>query len=120
MRARYGQAFLDRGTRLFVMTDDLHHRRTSMERALCLADGVLSTYAPRLPEYWPRVDRRRVHWMPHAAGGDFLLPVEESPRPVVFVSGAAGPQSTRSNIVRGRSSISAGRKKAYRPDSNVF
>jgi Glycosyl transferases group 1 len=89
--ARYGQAFLDRGTRLFVMTDDLHHRRTSMERALCLADGVLSTYAPRLSEYWPRVDRKRVHWMPHAACGDFLLPVEESPRPVVFVSGAVGP-----------------------------
>ncbi|HEY0157934.1 MAG TPA: glycosyltransferase [Thermoanaerobaculia bacterium] len=88
--ARYGQEFLDRGTRLYVMTDDLHHRRNGMERALLLADGVLSSYAPRLDQFWPRVDPARVTWMPHAAGPDFLLPMNESPRPVVFVSGAMG------------------------------
>jgi hypothetical protein len=86
--ARYGQEFLDRGTRVYVMTDDLHYRRNGMEQALHLADGVLSTYAPRLERFWPRVDPSRVTWMPHAAGPDFLLPLEETPRPVVFVSGA--------------------------------
>jgi hypothetical protein len=88
--ARYGPELQRRGARLYVMTDDLHHPREGMERALSLADGVLSTYAPRLRAYWPRVEEARVHWVPHAACGDFLLPVEESPQPRVFVSGAAG------------------------------
>jgi len=85
--ARYWPEFREHG-RLFVMTDDLHHEREGMEDALVAADGVLSTYAPRLTAYVPRVDPERVHWVPHAACADFLLPVEESPAPVVFVSGA--------------------------------
>jgi hypothetical protein len=53
-----------------------------------VADGILSTYAPRLRTYWPAVDAARVTWVPHAAGPDFLLPLEDHPHPVVFVSGA--------------------------------
>lgn len=86
--ARYANALHERGTRVYVMTDDLHHKRNGMDAALRLADGILSTYAPRLGAYHPGVDPSRVTWVPHAAGPDFLLPVEEHPRPVVFVSGA--------------------------------
>jgi glycosyl transferase family 1 len=86
--ARHFRALRNAGTRVYVMTDDLHHERQAMGLALRLAHGVLSTYAPRLGEYFPRVDPSRVTWVPHAAGPDFLLPVAEAPSPVVFVSGA--------------------------------
>ena len=86
--ARYANAFAERGTRVYVMTEDLHHQRNWMDEALRVADGILSTYAPRLSTYFPSVDASRVTWMPHAAGPDFLLPVQEHPQPVVFVSGA--------------------------------
>jgi hypothetical protein len=51
---------------------------------------VLTPYAPQFPSFFPAVDPARVSWVPHAAGPDFLLPIAESPRPVVFVSGAMG------------------------------
>lgn len=86
--ARYAEAFQEQGTRVYVMTDDLHHPRPGMEQALRAADGILSTYAPRLDAYVPGLDPSRVTWVPHAAGPDFLLPLEEQPDPVVFVSGA--------------------------------
>lgn len=84
------ETFRKHGARVYVMTDDLHHGRKAMGEALRLADGVLATYAPRIGDYFPELDPARVSWVPHAAGPDFLLPVEESPRPVVFVSGAIG------------------------------
>jgi hypothetical protein len=59
-----------------------------MSAALRLADGVLSTYAPRLGDFFPAVEPSRVTWVPHAANPDFLLPVAEEPANVVFVSGA--------------------------------
>jgi hypothetical protein len=86
--ARYAEAFAEQGTRVYVMTDDLHHPRNGMEQALHAAHGILSTYAPRLDAYFPGLDPSRVTWVPHAAGPDFLLPLEERPDPVVFVSGA--------------------------------
>jgi hypothetical protein len=86
--ARYAEAFTEQGTRVYVMTDDLHHPRNGMEQALHAADGILSTYAPRLGAYFPGINASRVSWVPHAAGPDFLLPLEERPEPVVFVSGA--------------------------------
>jgi hypothetical protein len=86
--ARYADAFQEHGTRVYVMTDDLHHARDGMAESLRLADGILSTYAPRLRTYWPAVDPSRVTWVPHAAGPDFLLPLAKRPHPVVFVSGA--------------------------------
>ncbi|MEA2571214.1 MAG: hypothetical protein QOI24_3215 [Acidobacteriota bacterium] len=76
------------GARVYVMTDDLHGDRYPMAQALALADGVLSTYAPRLADFFPSLHASHVTWIPHAASSDFLLPVNESPRPVVFVSGA--------------------------------
>jgi hypothetical protein len=76
------------GTRIYVMIDDLHRNHEAMDEALDAADVVLAAYAPRISEYRPRVESSRVIWMPHAAGPDFLMPVEESPSPVVFVSGA--------------------------------
>ena len=86
--ARWADALQERGTRVYVMTDDLHHPRDGMGESLRVADGILSTYAPRLRTYWPHADPSRVIWVPHAAGPDFLLPIEERPHPVVFVSGA--------------------------------
>jgi hypothetical protein len=86
--ARYAEAFQERGTRVYVMTDDLHHNRDGMAESLRVADGILSTYAPRLRTYWPTVEPSRVIWVPHAAGPDFLLPLRKRPQPVVFVSGA--------------------------------
>lgn len=85
---RFAEAFHERGTRVYVMTDDLHHNRDGMAESLHVADGILSTYAPRLRTYWPTVEPSRVTWVPHAAGPDFLLPLRRHPRPVVFVSGA--------------------------------
>jgi hypothetical protein len=80
--------YAHRGKRVFVMTDDLHGDRFPMAQALALADGVLSTYAPCIADYFPTLHPSRVKWIPHAAGSDFLLDVNESPRNVVFVSGA--------------------------------
>jgi hypothetical protein len=84
------EVFRRHGARIFVMTDDLHHGRHAMRDALRQADGVLATYAPRMDKHFPELDPSRVSWVPHAAGPDFLLPVNETPRPVVFVSGAMG------------------------------
>jgi hypothetical protein len=56
--------------------------------ALQLATAILSTYAPRLTAFLPELEGARVIWVPHAAGPDFLLPLEESPAKAVFVSGA--------------------------------
>jgi hypothetical protein len=86
--ARYTPEFQAHGARVFVMTDDLHHSRDGMARAVAVADGVLSTYAPRFSAFFPSVDASRVTWVPHAAGPDFLLPLRADPDPVVFVSGA--------------------------------
>jgi hypothetical protein len=86
--ADFAETFAERGTRVYVMTDDLHHHRPGMTAALRAADGVLSTYAPRFPAYFPELDSSRVTWIPHAAGPDFLLPFHDAAAPVVFVSGA--------------------------------
>ncbi len=85
---RCANALAGSGTRIYVLIDDLHRPHALMDEALHAVDGVLATYAPRIGTYRPAVDRSRVTWVPHAAGPDFLLPVEESPLPVVFVSGA--------------------------------
>jgi hypothetical protein len=86
---RHAAALAEAGARLYVMTDDLHRPgRDGMREALRVADGILSTYAPRLGEFFPEVDPSKVTWVPHAASPDFLLPVAETPAPVVFVSGA--------------------------------
>lgn len=84
------ETFRKHGARVYVMTDDLHHGRKAIGEALHLADGILATYAPRVSHYFPHLDPARVTWVPHAAGPDFLLPVNETPRPVVFVSGEIG------------------------------
>ena len=81
-------AFAKCGTHVYVMTDDLHYRRAGMGVALRLAHGVLSTYAPRLAEVFPKVDASRVTWVPHAAGPDFLFQPCKDPAPVVLVSGS--------------------------------
>lgn len=87
---RHADELRGHGAKIYVMTDDLHHRRQGMEEALRTPDGVLATYGPRVGTYFPDVDPSRVTWVPHAAGPDFLFPIEEHPHPVVFVSGAMG------------------------------
>lgn len=77
-----------RAKRICVMTDDLHGDRYPMAQALAIADRVLSTYAPRIADFFPSLHPSRVTWIPHAASGDFLFDINESPRNVVFVSGA--------------------------------
>jgi hypothetical protein len=76
------------GARVCVMTDDLHGNRYPMAQALAIADRVLSTYAPRIADFFPTLHPSHVTWIPHAASSDFLLPLVSEPRPVVFVSGA--------------------------------
>jgi len=85
--ARHIPSLKGAGVRVYVMTDDLHAtEREGMREALRLADGILSTYAPVFQDFFPEVEN--VTWVPHAAGPDFLLPVNEAPAPVVFLSGA--------------------------------
>lgn len=85
---RYGRAFQEEGARVYVLIDDLHHNLACKDEALQNADGVLATYAPRIHDYIPGLDPARVTWVPHAAGPDFLLPPNDAPRAIVFVSGA--------------------------------
>lgn len=86
---RHARSLKEAGARVYVMTDDLHKReREGMREALQLADGILSTYAPVFGDFFPEVDAAKVRWIPHAASPDFLLPIDETPAPVVFVSGA--------------------------------
>jgi hypothetical protein len=87
---RHREALAAAGSRVYVMTDDLHPRHDRMREALRLADGVLTPYAPQFPAFFPDVDPSRVAWVPHSAGPDFLLPLHAAPRPVVLVSGAMG------------------------------
>jgi Glycosyl transferases group 1 len=86
---RHMRSLRDAGARVYVMTDDLHWtERDGMREALQLADGILTPYAPVFGDFFPEVDAAKVTWVPHAAGPDFLLPVNDAPAPVVFVSGA--------------------------------
>jgi hypothetical protein len=86
--ARHVRALQAQGTRVYVMTDDLHKQREGMRETLLAADGILSTYAPRFGAFFPEVDPARVMWTPHAASSDFVLPPAKHPLPQVFVSGA--------------------------------
>ena len=85
----HARALQEEGARVYVMTDDLHRAgREGMREALRLADGILSTYAPVFGDFFPEVDPMKVTWVPHAAGPDFFLALNEAPEPVVLVSGA--------------------------------
>ncbi|HEV7923214.1 MAG TPA: glycosyltransferase [Thermoanaerobaculia bacterium] len=86
--AHHMRALQAQGTRVYVMTDDLHKARPGMHDALRLADGILSTYAPRFGAFFPDIDPSRVRWTPHAASSDFVLPLAKNPYRQVFVSGA--------------------------------
>jgi Glycosyl transferases group 1 len=87
--ANQAEALADAGARLYVRTDDLQHQRfPGMAAALRAATAVLPTYGPRLTAFFPELQDARVIWVPHAAGPDFLLPLNESPLRSVFVSGA--------------------------------
>jgi hypothetical protein len=81
------QSLLEAGIRIYVLTEDIHSDFYGMSKALRLADGILSPYAPRLAAYYPNHDPSRLSWVPHAAGPDFVLPIAERPRPMIFVSG---------------------------------
>ena len=58
-----------------------------MAEARRVAYGILVPYSPRLATFFPDHDPSRVTWVPHAAGPDFLLRVNDAPRRLVFVSG---------------------------------
>jgi hypothetical protein len=86
--AYYGETLAGEGARVYVKTEDLHYPIDRMTDALRMATAVLSTYAPRLTAFFPELEDARVIWVPHAAGPDFLLPLQEAPAKVVLVSGA--------------------------------
>jgi hypothetical protein len=88
---RHRQSLVDAGARIYVLTEDIHIDFHGMAEALRLADGVLSPYAPRLGAFYPDHDPARLSWVPHAAGPDFILPVSETPRPLMLVSGNVDP-----------------------------
>lgn len=86
---RHIRSLQEAGARVFVMTDDLHWTgRDGMREALRRADGILSPYAPVFSDFFPDIDATKVTWIPHAANPDFLLPLNDAPAQVVFVSGA--------------------------------
>ena len=84
----YGETLAGEGARVYVKTEDLHYPIDRMSDALRMATAVLSTYAPVLTAFFPETADARVIWVPHAAGPDFLLPLEETPAKVILVSGA--------------------------------
>lgn len=95
-------SLLDAGARVYMMTDDLHAtERQGMREALQRAHGILSTYAPVFGDFFPEVDAGKVTWVPHAAGPDFLLPINDAPEPVVFVSGAVNDHYPLRQVMRG-------------------
>jgi Glycosyl transferases group 1 len=84
---RHRRSLLDAGARMYVLTEDMHHRNADMANALRVAHGILAPYAPRLAAFYPNHDPARLFWVPHAAGPDFLRDPNDAPEPVVFVSG---------------------------------
>lgn len=89
LAARHAAALADAGTRLYVRTDDLQRDRfPEMPDALRAATAVLPTYGPRLTAFFPELGDVRAVWVPHGAGPEFQLPVNDAPSPSVFVSGA--------------------------------
>ncbi|HKO55312.1 MAG TPA: glycosyltransferase [Thermoanaerobaculia bacterium] len=100
--ARHTRWLHDVGTRVYVMTDDLHKERQGMREGLLTADGVLSTYPLPFAERFPQVDRARVTWIPHSASSDFVLPLAPNPRyRQVFVSGATNELYPLRMLMRG-------------------
>ncbi|HMG05421.1 MAG TPA: glycosyltransferase [Chthoniobacterales bacterium] len=78
-------------TAKWFVADDLHHLGTMalQEKAFRLCDTVLSTYAYRFEEFFPKVAKsRRIVWLPHSASPDFTLAANSAPRNKFFLSGA--------------------------------
>jgi hypothetical protein len=84
--------FFRASVRFFVFCEDLHWFQKEMQftktLALTAADVILATYAPVFDQFYPEVAAaKRVVWVPHAASPEFLLPLSECARNVVFLSG---------------------------------
>jgi Glycosyl transferases group 1 len=80
--------------RKWFFVDDLHHRDRweARRKASLLCDTVLATYADRLPEFFPDLERsRRIVWLPHSASPDFQLKANVHPANRLLLSGAIGP-----------------------------
>ena len=78
-------------TAKWFVADDLHHLGTMalQEKAFLLCDTVLSTYAYRFDDFFPKVAKsRRIVWLPHSASPDFALAANSAPRNELFLSGA--------------------------------
>lgn len=87
--ARHADALAAAGARVYVKTEDLHYSIARMGEALRKATAVLTaTYPPQLAAFHPEAEGARVIWLPHAAGPDFQLPLNENPEKKVLVSGA--------------------------------
>jgi hypothetical protein len=78
-------------TAKWFVVDDLHHLETMplQEKAFRLCDTLLSTYAYRFADFFPKVAKsRRIVWLPHSASPDFAVAVNSAPRNELFLSGA--------------------------------
>ena len=78
-------------TAKWFVADDLHHPETMplQEKAFRLCDTILSTYAYRFEDFFPKVAKsRRIVWLPHSASPDFALAANSAPRNELFLSGA--------------------------------
>lgn len=78
-------------TAKWFVADDLHHLETMplQEKAFRVCDTVLSTYAYRFEDFFPKMAKsRRIVWLPHSASPDFALSANSAPRNELFLSGA--------------------------------
>lgn len=78
-------------TAKWFVADDLHHLETMplQKKAFRSCDTVLSTYAYRFKDFFPKVAKsRRIVWLPHSASPDFALAANSAPRNELFLSGA--------------------------------
>jgi hypothetical protein len=77
--------------RVAIFCEDLHwfhaQMRSTKLLALTVADVILASYAPVFKQFFPEAAAKRVVWVPHAASPEFMLPLDQSARNVIFLSG---------------------------------
>ncbi|WP_263352902.1 glycosyltransferase family protein [Acidicapsa acidisoli] len=85
------------GCRMDIFIDDLHllwgaeSEREDRLRALLSCDRVLTPYAYVFDDFYPELrGQKEVHWVPHAASSDFVLPLNETPKGKILLSGFVG------------------------------
>jgi hypothetical protein len=79
--------------RKFVLADDLHWWTADMRKkklvGYALCDTILATYGYAWSRFYPELaGAKRVVWIPHSAGPDFMRAYNRQPKNAIFLSGA--------------------------------